>query len=52
MVGKYWIETSEPVEQPDDIRRIVLAGKYERHSKDEKRMFRPGFKSDPDRLGI
>jgi predicted metal-dependent phosphoesterase TrpH len=52
MVGRYWIETSEPIEQADDIRRIVLAGKYQCHSKEEKRMFRPGFKSDPGRLGI
>jgi len=52
MIGRYWIETAEPVEQADDIRRIVLAGKYQCHDKDEKRMLRPGFKSDPDRLGI
>jgi hypothetical protein len=52
MIGKYWIETAEPLEQADDIRRIVLAGKYECHSKQEKRMLRPGFKSDPGRLGI
>jgi hypothetical protein len=52
MIGKYWIETAEPLEQADDIRRIVLAGKYECHTKEEKRMFRPGFKSDPGRLGI
>ncbi len=52
MVGNYWIETSEPIEQPDDIRRIVLAGQYECHSKDDRRLLRPGFKSDPDRLGI
>jgi len=52
MVGKYWIETSGPVEQADDIRRIVLAGQYECHSKDEQRLLRRGFKSDPNRLGI
>ena len=28
-IGKYWLETTRPVEQADDIRRIVLAGEYE-----------------------
>ncbi len=52
MIGKYWIETTEPLEQADDIRDIILAGQYECHSKDEQRLLRRGFKSNPDQLGI
>ncbi len=52
MVGKYWIETAEPIQQADDIRRIVLAGKYECHTKEEKRLLHRDFHSDPGRLGI
>lgn len=52
MVGRYWIETADPVEQPEDIRQIVLRGRYECHSKDEQRLLRRGFTSDPKRLDI
>ena len=40
MIGRYWIETDEPLEQPDDIRRIVLAGQYRCSSKDDLRFRR------------
>jgi len=52
MIGRYWIETSQPVEQDTDIRRIILTGQYECHNKDERRLLHRGFKSDPGQLGI
>jgi len=52
MIGRYWIETADRIEDPDDIRKIVLAGRYECRSKDDRRMLKPGFSSDPGRLGI
>jgi len=40
MIGQYWIETEDPVEQPDDIRRIVQAGRYKCCTKDDHRFRR------------
>lgn len=31
MVGCFWIETAGPLERPEDIRRVVLAGEYQNH---------------------
>jgi hypothetical protein len=28
MIGKFWIETNQDLNAPDDIRRIVLGGAY------------------------
>lgn len=39
MVGRHWIETADPIGSADDIRRIVLSGRYENRSR-HTRMFR------------
>jgi len=32
-VGRFWIETDRPIEKPEDIRDIIIAGEYENRGK-------------------
>ena len=36
MLGRFWIETFEPIEKPDDIRGIVAAGAYRNCAAEEE----------------
>ncbi len=37
MIDRFWIDTTRPVEHPDDVRRIVLDRAYENRGADERR---------------
>ncbi|MHC4295455.1 MAG: PHP-associated domain-containing protein, partial [Planctomycetota bacterium] len=35
-IGKYWIETTRPLENADDIRQIILSGNYRNRSREDQ----------------